>query len=248
MEYQEYQAEVNGIQRKLGLLGEIHGYNLTEYNFAVEVIPKFDIIAIEGTSLETSVLDRLGHFFYSVSNIALDKVTQRLPSIPSADDIAFDYSKEIIDLEENIDDFFPLKQQLALILDGLLGCFSIFNDFSYYKINGDPFIYGTKAYYDMLEEEVFPSSNLTERLSRYSLDDNMDERDCHMAKGSVDILKEKKGDVLVVCGEDHLDGIVANISNEVKLKETNIIDCQEIYEKYGHYRLIEQVPSEIVLF
>ena len=85
---------------------------------------------------------------------------------------------------------------------------------------GTPFEIGTKAYEKRIDKKNKSKKSLSSKFFEYAYKNNIEERNRVMAERTVDILRENPGKLLIVCGEEHLDGIIENLYDKLTLKET----------------------------
>lgn len=143
MEYKEYRAKIEGIEKKLGVLGEIHSYTYDEYRRVKDIIPQFDTVAVEGSKGMTPVA-WIGAL-YIPSIFAFLAATKRSLK-DRGETLAEKYQKKVIRMEENESQLFPVKQKLALIVAGTVSIVMSPFVYGYYRKNGDPYTKGTIAY------------------------------------------------------------------------------------------------------
>ena len=144
--------------------------------------------------------------------------TNRSSKNDTAQHIAETYCKRIVRLEKDEEQLWPLMQKIAF---ATLGATSIFISpflYGYLKLYGDPYEAGTKAYKKRTAEKKSKKS-LFSRFIDFAYESNLDQRNRAMAEKSIDILRRNTNNLLVVCGEEHLDGIVENLYGRLRLKE-----------------------------
>lgn len=217
MRYAEY--FVPSLEKTLGVFGEVHIYTAKDSTYAMNIMPSFDNVAIEGTDKQTS-LDWLIIPFAPVV-LAYAAATNRSFSNDTAQTIAEKQGKKILRLEDDIDQTFSLSQKIAIAIKGLITIPFTPSLYIYLRINGDPYEFGTKAYQDMNAKRTGKKS-LFSKLSEHGLQSNMDERDTVMAERSLDIFQNTPGNLLIVCGEQHFDGVVEKLHAKLDLTQTKI--------------------------
>jgi len=215
MQYYEYLTEVDGLEKKVGILGEIHIYTSLESIFAHSVIPNYETIAMEGPKKGSTPFFFCVGLLYVPVILAYMAGTNRSFNNPTAKAIAKIHRKEIITLEDDTDQLFPFTQKLAF---GLVGLLSIpISPYLYfkYKMNGDPFEHGTKNY----EKKMKRKKSLVSKLTSYAYFNNLEQRDRVMAERSIDLLRSERDNLLIVCGEAHVPGITENLRKQLDLEE-----------------------------
>jgi len=217
MRYKEYLVRLNNLEKKLGILGESHVYTPDESRFAREIIPNFDTVALEGTSQNSSVL--LIQKLYIPARWAYIVGTNRSFNIDSARTIAKKYGKRFVSLEEGIEQLFPVSQKIALASVGAISIFISPFLYGYLKLYGDPSKVGTKAYEKRIAKKKKSKKSLFSRLTDFAIIGNIDERNRVMAERSIDILQKNPGNLLVICGQLHFDGLIKNLYDKLRLEE-----------------------------
>lgn len=217
MRYKEYSAS-HHLDRRIGIFGETHIYTPDESKLVSEIVQRFDIVASEGSG-KKDYLFWVGILYIPLAFAMILGTDRRSPD--TVHNIAKRSGKEIFHLEKDTRHLFSFTQKIAMALGGLVSM--PFAPFEYmnYKKNGDPYAIGTKAYEKRIAEEKSGKKNLLQRLTDYGFASNLKERDKLMAEKSFDIFQESAKNLLIVCGELHLDGIVENLHNKLELKEVN---------------------------
>ncbi|UCD03642.1 MAG: hypothetical protein JSW73_03820 [Candidatus Woesearchaeota archaeon] len=217
MKYKEYLTKLDGTDKKLGILGEAHLYTKDESKFAKELVPNFDIVASEGSNRE-AYLHQIG-ILYVPLILAYVAATNRSFNNKRAIDIAERHGKKIITLDDSVEELFSIPQKLAIGLSGAISIPLSPFIYVYYKLLNDPSKRNNKAYKRIVERRKKGKKSLSSKFFSYAFTKNMNVRDKVMAENSVKILKERTGDLLVVCGELHLDGIIDNLQKTLELSE-----------------------------
>lgn len=217
MRYKEYSAS-HHLDRRIGIFGEMHIYNKTESKFAREIVPRFDIVASEGSG-KKDYLFWVGLLYIPMAFAMIFGTDRRSPD--TAYNIARQSGKEIFHLEKDTRHLFSFTQKAAMALGGLASMPFAPLEYMNYKKNGDPYTTGTKAYEKRIAEEKSGKKSLLQKLIDYGFASNLKERDKLMAEKSFDIFQQSAKNLLIVCGEMHLDGIVENLHNKLELKEVN---------------------------
>lgn len=217
MKYVEYLTKSDYSEKKLGIFGEVHIYSPKESAFASKIVPKFDTVAIEGSS-KISSLHWIG-LLYAPMFLAYIAGTNRSLNNLNAKEIAGVHGKKLIKLEEDIEKSFPLIQKIALSAVGMITIPMSPFLYAYLKIYGDPLERGNKAYERFTKEMKKDKKGLFSKLVNFAYSNNLDERNKVMAERAVNILNTSSNKLLIVCGKGHLDGIVDNLHNKLKLKK-----------------------------
>lgn len=233
MKYKEYAVEDGGLEKRLGVLGEIHIYTPEESSFARHVVPTYDTVGMEGSGKPSLSFSLIG-LLYVPTLLAYALATDRFPLNDTSKTIAQECGKRIIHLEENEGLTFSFMQKLALATVGALSIpFSPF-DYARAKRDGDSYIEGTIAYEKRMERKK--KNGPMTRLCNYAFKANLAERDEAMAEKTSTILQTSSNNFLVVCGQEHFDGVVGNLSQRLKMRETR--DFEEAKQD-----MIESLPS-----
>jgi hypothetical protein len=210
MKYIEYAINQNGLEKKLGLLGESHLYLPSESKFARKIVKNFDTVAYEGSDkkmISLSVISALA----VPGLLAYAAATGRWPK-NCAIDIAKKYGMKIVRIEDNVDDSFTYKEKMTLALAYIISALKSPFTYGYYKLCGNPDVPGTRAYKAKKSDE-------RKGFGYSALVRNLPERDENMAKNIVEVLEKYKGNILVVCGELHLEGVIKNLNSVLDMKE-----------------------------
>ena len=89
-----------------------------------------------------------------------------------------------------------------------------------YKKHSDPYIPGTQAYEELMQEKKNGKKSLMSKISEHGINANFPQREQRMAEHTAEIFQQKKpGDLLVVVGKAHLDGVVENLGKQLSLTE-----------------------------
>ena len=226
MKYKEYVVKFNEERRlgpfaRLGILGEEHIYTPEESIFVKKIMPSFDTVAIEGESKQSSSFFWLGLLYLPVM-LAYMAGTNRSLNNDTAKQIAEKYGKRIMRLEEDTEQLFPLSQKIALAIVGLTSIPMAPLCYAKLKLYGDPFEVGTKAYEKRIADKKKGKKGLDlfSRLTNFAYMGNIGKRDRIMAERSIDILRRVSDNLLIVCGENHLDGIVKNLHDQLLGRKT----------------------------
>lgn len=220
MRYKEYLARHNGWEKKLGVLGEIHIYNPSDTELALDKVINFTNVAVEGADKKSS-LARIGLLYFPMF-MAYMLATNRSPNNLTALRIARRQKKNVMRLEEDEEQLFPLTQKIALGIGGLITSATAPMLYAYLKAYGDPFQTGTKAYERRTAKRRKPKEGLS-RFLDFAYHNNLHARDKKMAERSVDLLKNGASDLLIVCGDGHMDGVIDNLETTIVLEEINSI-------------------------
>ncbi|MDP3733644.1 MAG: hypothetical protein Q8R37_00275 [Nanoarchaeota archaeon] len=214
MKYREYKVNDDGLEKRLGVLGEVHLYNAAESAIAEVIVPTYDTIGMEGSGKST-VFNSLLALVYTPSGLAYAAATGRLKS--SADQIAKKHHKQIIRLEESENVTFPFLQKLSIITMGLISIPLVPFDIYRYLKFGDPSCEGTEAYQKRLEIEQ--KNGLLTKFQNYAFKNNFPIRDAMMADKAIEILQTRSNNVLVICGKKHFPGVTAHLQKKLDLEE-----------------------------
>lgn len=220
MRYKEFKVRDNGLEKKLGILGDTHIYTFDEFEFAEDVLLNYDNIAHEGSKKKSLYL-ALTSLLMIPQLIGLVAGTDRSITHPPAKEIAKSYHKNIHHIENNFSTICPLKQKIALTLYALVSI--PLSPFTFYncKKYGDPFTPGTEAYKKRKEMQNKKKSKISRFLiSGYK--GTIPIRDSEMASQATELLKGMDN-LLIVCGERHLDGIVKNLHKALDIEEVKDI-------------------------
>jgi len=201
-EYREFKFDINGKKKKLGIIGEYHGYNHNERKYAVSIIKQYDNVALEGSAQESksklfseadSILSAVPAYFYTTGSCR---------RCPNAYLLAFFNGKKIMPLEENSAlDNMNFGQKSAFLADDVKNILIA----PYY-------------YFDGKKEIEHPNINDSEKNSLYFYT-NGDKREKEMSEKIVRKIKDEKTDnLLCFVGKSHLEGIISNIGKEIKLE------------------------------
>jgi len=221
MRFKEYNANVSGLEKKLGLLGECHIYTPDESRYAAQVVSQYDTIAMEGNTKFTfmALIGRL----YVPQIIAYTAATNRSLSCTTAEQHAKRSGKKIINFEDCSK--LSLMQHITLALIGLASM--PFAPLFYLQLKkyGDPYERGTKAYEVMRQNKEKSKKSPKMGLIKYAA--NLKGRDIIMADKTADIIsREETSSLLVICGEGHLEGIERRLQGRFPLTETK---SEELY-------------------
>lgn len=215
MRYKEYLVKLDGSKKILGVFGEQHIYTQDASRFVRKIMHNFDTIVIEGTNQKSSLF-WIGILYIPVTLAYVAGTKKSFDTLDTAKTIAEEHGKRVVRLEEDIEHLLPLTQKIALAIAGTVSIPMSPFVYSYCRFYGDPYEVGTKAYERRMAKEREGKKSLFSGFLEYAFKNN--EEDSIMAERSVGILKDSKN-LLVVCGEGHLDGLVRELSNKLRLKE-----------------------------
>lgn len=218
MIYKEYLTKLNGLEKRLGVFGEVHIYTPDESRFAREIMPNFDTVAVEGANQKSS-LSWIG-VLYIPMLLAYITGTNRSLGSDTSETLAEKYGKQVVRLEEDEEQLFPITQKIALATVGTISIPMSPFIYGYCKFYGDPYEVGTRAYEKRMAKKREGKKSLFSKFFEYAYKNNIEERNRVMVERSVEILREDSGNLLVVCGEDHLEGLVENLHDKLRLEET----------------------------
>ncbi len=215
MIYKEYLAKGLGDEalwnpyKKLGILGEMHLYTETESEFAREMVEGYNVVGVEGTS-RPDMLDKIIGLLYKPFCRAYGEVTGRSKNY-TALKWAKELGKKIIRLEDGVKRF-SLSQKLTQLNISL-------NSFLL-----SPFIPLLFKEHPELIEEI---EKLNDPYSDYAA--NLEGRNKIMAEKSIEILKKGENkDLLIVCGEAHVPGILDILYDKMVLEKVEEIRVDPI--------------------
>lgn len=123
-------------------------------------------------------------------------------------------------LEEDLS--LPFLQKIALATLGMVSIPLAPVLYVYHKIYGNHNKREgreTEAYEKRMAKKSKNKESLSYRLAKFAFRNGVDERNKVMAERSIDIFTKYPGNLLIVCGEGHLDGLVENLSRSLRLKE-----------------------------
>lgn len=175
------------------------------------------IFAYEGSD-KKSTIAYIG-LLYIPFFLAYNAGRNSSPKNDTAKTIAEKRGKRVMRLEEDLEQLFSLKQKIALATIGVITIPLSPGIYWYLKSHGDPYEVGTKAYEKRMAMKEKGKKKYISRLINYAFISNLNERNRIMANRSVDILQQEPGNLLLICGEAHLDGIIENLHHRLKLKE-----------------------------
>ena len=194
MKYRRYVVNFEGLEKRLGILGEIHLYTSEESKIAESLVDKYDHFGIEGSekpSLYFSVLRML-----ILPEIYAHSVVGRSPNNADLESLAKSKNKSVTMLEPEIEKTFSLLQKIAL--------------FTYVAIS---FVSAPFTYLELKKNrKLQKKNNWISRLSNFSIYSNIETRNKIMAQNSIAILR-KVDNLLIVCGEDHFEGLERQLRN-----------------------------------
>jgi|GEM_PF-6251825 len=220
MKYKEFTANIDGLEKKLGILGEIHTYTKKESELARQIVKEYDLIASEGTDSDSEI--SLGAYFKVLpaflldipASIAYNLATNRSSENHTTKDIAKENHIKLIRFN---DSDIPLLRAFTMTLICAISIPLVPIDYINYKINGDPDEVGTRAY-NIIENNIL-RQKVWLPILKYSA--NVHNRDKIMADKSVELISAPKNDNLLInCGQGHFEGIINNLYEKLELKET----------------------------
>jgi len=212
MEYREYKVG-EGLEKKLGILGETHIYTREETELAEDVVPEYDVIGHEGGRQKAWYLSLI----YAVPMRAILAGTRRSLKNKTAKGIAENLEKKTVSLETG----YKLSKTSAIYLGSLAILGTILSPLLY--IESKLFGRMTEKYYAKKAKKAGKTRRLIESkisrldrfLAKYVVD--QEERDDLMAARSAELLRQEDN-LLVVCGEGHLQGLVERLSKDFELE------------------------------
>ncbi|MBW2963378.1 hypothetical protein KY306_01230 [Candidatus Woesearchaeota archaeon] len=205
MRYKQFLIK-GDFERKLGILGETHCYNKKESDFARKIVKEYNILAVEGSKDIPSAASPLGcvSILLAPSIMEFSDALERPVSNETAKDIGESEQKKIYYLEPGIS--YQLSLFKILVLFG----------FALATVPFVPWIYYSVKKYGKEIEKANPPASI-KRIVRYIFD--ADRRDRLMSKNALKVWNHTKENMLIVCGLEHLEGIVQNLHQHLSLKE-----------------------------
>ena len=198
LKYREYNiSSANGLEKKVGIIGEIHLYNETEKKFVDQVMLKYDAIAREGIQT-TSLLSTM--VYHSTKPILwiIKKAIPERKYLFSTRNIPIEKQMHFYDLEP--EETLTLGENIKLLCGFLVTI--AFLPLVYFRIKSNPHFRDPK----------------NRDNSYYSL---VHRRDKTMAKRAAEIIQqEDSGNVLLVVGGAHLEGVVQHLHQYLIMEET----------------------------
>ena len=217
--YKEFLTrDENGLERRLGIFGEVHRANSSESSIAKKVIETYEHFAVEGaTKIPLSL--KLISLAFIPAVLSYMIATKR--TFPAASTLLKKHpSAPHHSLEDHDIQLFSFSQLCAIGITGLYASVVSPYNYWYLKKYGDPNIPGTQAYEKEMQEKESGKKGIMSRISEYSLEKNRSQRDQRMAERTAEICQqEQSGNLLVVVGRKHLDGVVENLSKKLSLTE-----------------------------
>lgn len=218
MRYIEYKAEIKHgffnertAEVKLGLLGENHTYTQRESEFARDLVHQYWNVAVEGSNTPPKSLLPLVLTYLAQTPIRRGyyAATNRSKRIATAHKLAKEIFRNVIRLDDThlIDP--KLRTQIGIMSAGLIYTLAL---------PLAPITYSASRIYYHIKGDIRVESVKNKGVEGITDEPTMKIRDEHMARTSFEILKERKNDLLVVCGEAHLEGIVENLTRNPNLK------------------------------
>lgn len=207
MIYREYLVEVNNLERKLGLIGEIHSYNERESHFLKKTLLDYDLVGYESYGTKASLFTDIIRLLYTPFFSAYESSTKRNSTFDVVNYVK-NIRKPLICIEKDFDSNFSFKQKLALFY---LASMSIFFGLGYY------FFKACKKN-DKASEILMGDYLGRKKCEDYALHEtSLELRDKNMAENIIEILNLEEGNLLVIFGQDHMNGIVSNLESKLDL-------------------------------
>jgi len=196
IQYREYIAKVDGLEKKVGFLAESHIYTPKEDSFVEDIVRQYDNFAIEGGNWKIP-----WYVAYSMYIPCLIVATSggRQLSIPTAENLAEEYGKNIIYIEDN---YVPsLRMKIGATLFGIIA--TILSPV-WYPLN------------KILPEKKSP------KLSIIAATDITDcsNRSRFMIPNALKAIRSYNN-LLINIGNEHLDEMVQAISAEISLQKVS---------------------------
>lgn len=231
MRYQKFIVRMDGEEKKLGVLGEVHIYHPQETEFARGIVKNYHTVAYEG-GWEPHIV--FYSRIYRTIPLVFEFATVRSRKNDTAKTIAMKMGKEVLPMNDRVLGTMSRKQKISYVVNAFTSALGAPIMYYYLRKYGDPLEYGTDSFH--LSQEIKPTDGLLGPFLEYATYSNSAEREDNMADTS-DFLIKRRPDLLGVVGDEHFDSLIFRLYERLEMERVKSL-IMHPYKKGA--KIIEQ--------